>query len=445
MMSNVVILGNSAVADKCTSYYPSDGTDGEGGGIYGANISATLIDCYIAANSASGGQAEPISCCYSCGNSRGGGVYCAGTLKLSCCTIASNSIVGGAQPGMGVYGGSAYGAGVFSQGNQLILDNCTLVGNSALAGDGDSFASGGTAYGGGVYNASTQASLTNCTLATNQAISGLSYYSGIHRENSCGGNIAADTSLQLANVILSGGVSNNAYGTLIDLGYNLSSDASCAFTNIGSLNNTDPKLGPLGDYGGPTPTMALLPGSPAIDAIPAALAPSTDQREYPRPYGTASDIGAFEWPPLYAVAGKVWGLTSTNGVIVTAGSVSTVVANSGIYLLNNLVPGSYTVTPSNASYVFVPNSRSVTVGPDQTNVDFKAYGWNAFGLEGISNGTVQLRYAGTNGQTYRVLTATNLTGQWLPLATNALSASNYFDLFLPMTGEPLRLYRVVNP
>jgi hypothetical protein len=39
-----------------------------------------------------------------------------------------------------------------------------------------------------------------------------------------------------------------------------------------------PKLGPLADNGGPTPTMALLPGSPANNA--GALAPgiTTDQR-----------------------------------------------------------------------------------------------------------------------------------------------------------------------
>ena len=40
--------------------------------------------------------------------------------------------------------------------------------------------------------------------------------------------------------------------------------------------------------------MALLPGSPAIDAGNTALAPATDQRGYPRPAGLAADIGAFE-------------------------------------------------------------------------------------------------------------------------------------------------------
>jgi hypothetical protein len=41
--------------------------------------------------------------------------------------------------------------------------------------------------------------------------------------------------------------------------------------------------------------MALLPGSPAIDAGDTSLAPTTDQRGFPRPAGLAADIGAFEY------------------------------------------------------------------------------------------------------------------------------------------------------
>ncbi len=68
---------------------------------------------------------------------------------------------------------------------------------------------------------------------------------------------------------------------------------------------TDPKLGPLADNGGPTLTMALLPGSPAIDAGNTSLAPTTDQRGFPRPAGLAADIGAFEYGsmmPIIAVS-----------------------------------------------------------------------------------------------------------------------------------------------
>ena len=41
---------------------------------------------------------------------------------------------------------------------------------------------------------------------------------------------------------------------------------SCAFSNSGDRNNTNAVLGTLGYYGGPTPTIPLLTGSPAIDA-----------------------------------------------------------------------------------------------------------------------------------------------------------------------------------
>ena len=50
--------------------------------------------------------------------------------------------------------------------------------------------------------------------------------------------------------------------------------------NAGNLIGIDPKLGPLQDNGGPTPTMALLPGSPAIDAGSNPLTLTTDQRGY---------------------------------------------------------------------------------------------------------------------------------------------------------------------
>lgn len=86
----------------------------------------------------------------------------------------------------------------------------------------------------------------------------------------------------------------NAVGAVTDKGYNLCSDASCLWTTSTSLSNTDPKLGPLADNGGPTPTLALLPGSPAIDAGNPPEAPAADQRGVPRPVGKACDIGAFE-------------------------------------------------------------------------------------------------------------------------------------------------------
>jgi hypothetical protein len=101
------------------------------------------------------------------------------------------------------------------------------------------------------------------------------------------------------------------------LGHNLSSDSTCAFTNVGSLNNTDPVLGPLADNGGPTLTMALLPGSPAIDSGDTAAAPPTDQRGFLCPAGAAADIGAFEYgsmlPPVLSIS-----RSGTGGIDVLA-------------------------------------------------------------------------------------------------------------------------------
>ena len=76
---------------------------------------------------------------------------------------------------------------------------------------------------------------------------------------------------------------------------------TCGFTGTGDIVDTDPLLGPLQDNGGPTFTHALLPGSPAIDAVPVAECtdpdgnPLTmDQRGSHRPSGVGCDKGAFE-------------------------------------------------------------------------------------------------------------------------------------------------------
>jgi CSLREA domain-containing protein len=93
----------------------------------------------------------------------------------------------------------------------------------------------------------------------------------------------------------------------VSLGYNIEGGTDCGFTSIGDQQSTDPMLGPLADNGGPTWTMALLPGSPAIDAgDPGGCCNgsggllSLDQRTYAREVdgdGNSSpiaDIGAFE-------------------------------------------------------------------------------------------------------------------------------------------------------
>jgi hypothetical protein len=99
-------------------------------------------------------------------------------------------------------------------------------------------------------------------------------------------------------------VGGNCHGAVSSRGYNLSSDSTCDFDGAGDLNNTDPRLGKLQNNGGPTETMALLSGSPAIDSgNPSGCTDGkghllkTDQRGKPRPDKedkNGCDRGAYE-------------------------------------------------------------------------------------------------------------------------------------------------------
>ena len=110
---------------------------------------------------------------------------------------------------------------------------------------------------------------------------------------------AVEGPVTLLNTIVASATSSAlCFGRIIDAGYNLCSDATCLFTNVTSLNNVDPLLTPLNDFGGPTKTMALRPGSPAANAGSPTSFSLHDQRGVPRPQATRPDIGAFELPVL---------------------------------------------------------------------------------------------------------------------------------------------------
>jgi hypothetical protein len=303
----------------------------------------------------------------------------------------------------------------------------------------NSYSRGGDGFGGGLFNTNGSLMVVNDTLSGNAATGGVGYPDG----SSSGGGIASiNGSATLLNTILANStMGSNGFGSLTDAGHNLSSDASCAFTGAGSLNNTDPKLGPLADYGGPTPTMALLSGSPAIDGGTSVGAPATDQRDRARPFGSAVDVGAFESSPPYVIRGSVRGNTLRDDVTLTgAGSATT---SKGWFSLEGVAAGYYSVTPTHSNYLFLPASQLVTAGPDQLGVDFRAYRWNALSLDDATNGVLHFVFAGTNGTTWRVLVSTNL-GTWTPILTNTVGPASYFDCVLPATA-PASFYRAMSP
>ena len=201
---------------------------------------------------------------------KGGGIFNVGTLTVTNSTVTGNSVSGAF--------GAGFGGGIENQGTAAV-NNSTVSGNSATAG------------GGGIGNLQGSVTINNSTVSGNSV-----HFAGD------GGGIAGTVTLQ--NSIVASNSGGNCKGGVVSKGYNLSSDNSCNFSNSGDRNNTDPKLGPLQNNGGPTQTMALLPGSPAIDAgNPSGCTDgqghllTTDQRGMPRPDSEDTggcDMGAYE-------------------------------------------------------------------------------------------------------------------------------------------------------
>src|SRR5262249_19903037 len=245
---------------------------------------------------------------------------------------------GGGAPGPGG------GGGIFNRG-ALSLSNCTVTGNSAFAGGGianalgaamtmsgdtvnNNTATGASGGGGGIENSGNM-TVINCTIAANAAIGGggIANYGGLNVDNSTvayntvaglapdGGGIynsGGPTQLSMLNTIVfnpnSGAkTKNDVFGLINQAQGNLFGSLPDGIGGGGDLGGNeytvDPLLGPLQNNGGPTATMALLPGSPAIAAgvstsqVPGLAVPATDQRGDPRP-ATSIDVGAFQtWPP----------------------------------------------------------------------------------------------------------------------------------------------------
>ena len=182
--------------------------------------------------------------------------------------------------GLTISGGSTTGnGGGLADDGTATLTECTISGNSAN--DGGGLVIGGTA------------SLTGCTIGGNHASGngGGLYNTGmatledtIVAGNTGSGSSASDiqgsvASSSLYNLIGTGGSGGLTNGT----GNNI------VLSSLATL-----RLAPLGNYGGATETMALLPGSAAIGAGIAVSGVTTDERGASRPTPGAVDIGAFQ-------------------------------------------------------------------------------------------------------------------------------------------------------
>ena len=248
-----------------------------------------------------------------------------GTLTMTDCTVSGNTAFVGAgvnNVGRATVTDSMFrnnhatnsGGAIANDLGELTITGSTLAGNTAL-------------YGGGIFIFNGQIQLTNSTVSGNVVArqgGGIYYNDGLLDVTSCtvafnattqhfsleqwgGGGVYADASRALIrNTIVAGNTTAqdgpDVLGPMLSLGYNLVSQTDFSSGWVATdLTGTadaplDARLGPLKDNGGPTPTHALLVGSPAIDAGDPAVLMSLDQRGSVRAgfLGSRPDIGAFE-------------------------------------------------------------------------------------------------------------------------------------------------------
>jgi CSLREA domain-containing protein len=260
-----------------------------GGALFNAGATVILDEVAFEGDGESGGQ--PV----------GGAIGNAGTLEMANVSfIHDGAAIGGA---LFTRGGTITASGVTFEddggfnydGGAVFLyegGNATFT-NTTIVGSGTS-----STFGGGIDNDGSTLTLINDTLSGNVRGS---------LETDVGGHTTVQNTI-IASGFSDGGANfdcvasgkgtnagtTTAAAITTDLGNNIDQDGVCGLDAAGDQSGVDPELAPIADNGGPTPTEALLHGSPAIEAGDEDACPATDQRGVARPQGELCDVGAFE-------------------------------------------------------------------------------------------------------------------------------------------------------
>ena len=193
-------------------------------------------------------------------------------------------------------GKSTFGGAIFNSGGTLAVTNSTFSGNAAP-------------FGGAIYNDS----------ASTLIVTG-NTFSGNAATTNVGGAINNTSTLTLTLSVVAGNTAGtqglDLFGPVtVDGGGNVigNTAGSTGLTNGTDKLNVPAPLGPLASNGGPTQTLALLPGSPAIDIAPCPAGLTTDGRgvSRPQPAGGNCDSGSFESQRFAAAANTGGGQAAT--------------------------------------------------------------------------------------------------------------------------------------
>jgi predicted outer membrane repeat protein len=309
------------------------------------NVGAAILDVGTAVVSDTTFSGNSIT-----GFADGGAIATQGTLSVTASTFvdnhADNSIGGGA-------------IAVDATPGTVTVSNSTFLDNTAVGSSGD---------GGALevaFPATTTVNVVNSTFSGNSAHSsdtGTMYNGG------------SATTFTNTIVDATGATGGTCGGSTIppvhdggnNLEYNGGSPTTCGFSS--NAVTAKPMLGTLQDNGGSTETMALLPGSPAIDAgsntACAAAAPpppsntgagGVDQRGVPRPQGSHCDIGAFEVDATSTTLSASPAAATVGGHITLTATVTPSSSHAGtpsgtVDFLDGATPiGSAAVNGANAS------------------------------------------------------------------------------------------------
>jgi filamentous hemagglutinin family protein len=475
--SATITITGSTLSDNSAAYGGGIYTDGESGG----DAAVTITDSTFSGNTAIGGTGGGINL--------DGGINGTSTVMITGSMISGNSssVEGGGIYNYGESSGNGmvtitnstlsdnsapYGGGIYSDGESngsvtVTITDSTLSGNMATSGSGgginndggssgsatvmitDSTLSGNSAAsGGGIYNYGESSgngtvTITNSTLSGNSATSG----GGIYNNGSNSGS----ATLTIGDTILAGNTASGAEsnyfsnaGTLTDDGYNLFGDDGVltgnGTTDILFSGSISAVLAPLADNGGPTQTMALVQGSPAIEAGNPNQIGQPDQRGIIRgtpsdDTGTASDIGAYEAELIQVSANDAmtqYGTAPTLTYTVTSGpsgdltgslALITPETDAGTYP-GDIGPGSLASTNSTYLLDFTAGTLTITKAP--LTVAVNSGGTSQYGLTptnpgiGVTGGT--LYYGDT------------LSGLGVGDDFNLTSASNVGNYTINVTG-----------